>query len=73
MRVHREDACLVLQYQHQARMALLVGDREGHNEALQAMRDMALLSGLPTVMLMAARVAERSKHLGAPLAPPYAL
>jgi tetratricopeptide (TPR) repeat protein len=70
MRAHREHACLVLHYQDQARMALFACDRAGYNEALQAMHDTALVSGLPTVMMLADRAAERSKHLGSPLPPP---
>jgi hypothetical protein len=68
MRVHGEYACLVLQYQYYARMALHVGDRAGYDEALRAMRDVALVSGLPAVVLMADRVAElRTRHRDSPL------
>jgi tetratricopeptide (TPR) repeat protein len=71
MRAHREYACLVLHYQYLARMALFVGDRAGYNDALHSMRDVALVSGLPTVVLLADRVAElRSKSRGSPLPPP---
>src|SRR5437763_1431598 len=70
LRKRGEHASLVTLFQYQARMARLVGDREALAEALQSMRDAALTSGLPAVILLADRVAElRSKHRSSPLPP----
>jgi len=66
-----EHSSLVLMYQYQARMAQLLGDRELLTEALQAMREAALTSGLPAVILLADRVAElRARRRSSPLPPP---
>jgi hypothetical protein len=70
LRAHGEHASLVLHYQYQARLARYVGDRDAYQEALQLMRDAALASGLPTVILLADRVAElRSRRRSSPLPP----
>ncbi|HET8934445.1 MAG TPA: protein kinase [Polyangiales bacterium] len=74
LRAHGEHASIVNLYQYQARMSQLVGDDIGVAIALQAMREAALTSGLPAVILLADRVAElrakrRSSPLPAPLEP----
>ena len=70
LRRHGEHASLVSVYQYQARMARLVGDREALADALQSMREAALTSGLPAVILLADRVAElRAKRRSSPLPP----
>jgi hypothetical protein len=73
LRAHGEHASSVLLYQAQARMAQLVGDEAGVAGALQAMREAALTSGLPAVILLADRVAElRAKRRSSPLPGPAA-
>jgi hypothetical protein len=72
-RQHGEHSSLVIVYQYQARMAQLLGDRDLLVESLQAMREAALMSGLPAVILLAARVAElRAGSRSSPLPPPSA-
>jgi len=73
LRQHGEHSSLVIVYQYQARMARLLGDRELLAESLQAMREAALMSGLPAVILLATRVAElRAGNRSSPLPPPSA-
>jgi hypothetical protein len=73
IRRHGEHSSLVIVYQYQARMAQLLGDRELLAESLQAMREAALMSGLPAVILLATRVAElRAGNRSSPLPPPSA-
>ena len=73
IRQHGEHSSLVIVYQYQARMAQLLGDRELLTESLQAMREAALTSALPAVILLAARVAElRATSRSSPLPPPSA-
>jgi len=73
IRQHAEHSILVIVYQYQARMAQLLGDRELLTESLQAMREAALMSGLPAVILLATRVAElRAGNRSSPLPPPSA-
>jgi hypothetical protein len=68
LRAHGEHASIVNLYQYQARMAQLVGDDAGVASSLQAMREAALTSGLPAVILLADRVAElRAKRRSSPL------
>ncbi|MET0385209.1 MAG: protein kinase [Polyangiales bacterium] len=70
LRAHGEHASLVILYQFQARIASLVGDHRGLADALLAMREAALTSGLPAVILLADRVAElRAKRRSSPLPP----
>jgi len=71
LRVHGEHASIVGLYQYQARMAQLVDDDAGVAQSLQAMREAALTSGLPAVILLADRVAElRAKRRSSPLPSP---
>jgi tetratricopeptide (TPR) repeat protein len=71
LRVHGEHASIVNIYQYQARMAQLVGDDVGVASSLQSMREAALTSGLPAVILLADRVAElRAKRRSSPLPRP---
>ena len=71
LRAHGEYASMVNVYQYQARMAQLVDDHAGVAQSLQAMREAALTSGLPAVILLADRVAElRAKRRSSPLPPP---
>jgi tetratricopeptide (TPR) repeat protein len=68
LRAHGEHASIVNLYQYQARMAQLVDDDAGVAQSLQAMREAALTSGLPAVILLADRVAElRAKRRSSPL------
>jgi len=74
LRVHGEHASIVNLYQYQARMAQLVDDDAGVAQSLQAMREAALTSGLPAVILLADRVAElRAKRRSSPLPSPREL
>jgi tetratricopeptide (TPR) repeat protein len=67
LRAHGEHASIVNLYQYQARMAQLVDDDAGVAQSLQAMREAALTSGLPAVILLADRVAElRAKRRSSP-------
>lgn len=62
-----EHASLAHLHEYQARMAQLVGDSAGLAEALHAMREAALTSGLPAVILLADRVAElRARRRSSP-------
>jgi len=71
LRVHGEHASMVNLYQYQARMAQLVDDDAGVAQSLQAMREAALTSGLPAVILLADRVAElRAKRRSSPVPSP---
>ncbi|HTU60081.1 MAG TPA: hypothetical protein VMF89_16630, partial [Polyangiales bacterium] len=73
IREHGEHSTLVIVYQYQARMARLLGDRELLAQSLQAMREAALMSGLPAVILLATRVAElQTGNRSSPLPPPSA-
>jgi hypothetical protein len=63
-----EHVILVGFYQYRARMARLVGDRAALLHALHSMRNAALSSGFPAVILLADRVAElRAKDGQSPL------
>jgi hypothetical protein len=65
-----EHANLVALYEHQARMARLLGDKRLLAASLQAMRDAALASGLPALILLADRAAKlRAKLRSSPLPP----
>jgi hypothetical protein len=71
LRSQGDQVNLVVLHQYQARLARLVGDRGALMQALQAMRNAALSSGFPAVILLADRVAElRAKHRSSPLPPP---
>ena len=62
---------MVTIFQYQAKIARMVRDRPALLSALQAMRDAALASGFPAVILLADRVAElRAKYRSSPLPPP---
>jgi hypothetical protein len=70
LRAAGEHVSMVTIYQYQARIARLVRDRPALLQALQAMRDSALASGFPAVILLADRVAElRAKYRSSPLPP----
>lgn len=68
LRSHGEHASIVNLYQYLARMAQLVDDKDGLAAALLAMREAAITSGLPAVILLADRVAElRGKRRSSPV------
>jgi tetratricopeptide (TPR) repeat protein len=70
LRQSGEHVNLVMMYQYQARIARMVDDRKGLMQALQAMRNAALASGFPAVIVLADRVAElRAKLRSSPLPP----
>jgi hypothetical protein len=70
LRAAGEYVSLVTLYQYQAKIARMVHDRPALMQALQAMRDAALASGFPGVILLADRVAElRAKYRSSPLPP----
>ncbi|MET0385620.1 MAG: protein kinase [Polyangiales bacterium] len=69
LRAQGEHASLVSLYQYQARMARLIGDDTALRDALRAMREAALSSGLPAVILLADRVAELRSRRSSPLPP----
>jgi hypothetical protein len=71
LRAGAEHANLVALYEHQARMARLLDDKPLLTAALQSMRDAALASGLPALILLADRTAKlRAKLRSSPLPPP---
>jgi hypothetical protein len=70
MRACGEHANLVVMYEHQARMARALGDKALLATAIAAMREAALSSGLPALILLADRTAElRAKLRSSPLPP----
>jgi hypothetical protein len=71
LRAAGEHVSMVTIFQYQAKIARMVRDRPALLSALQAMRDAALASGFPAVILLADRVAElRAKYRSSPLPPP---
>ncbi|MEY4579579.1 MAG: hypothetical protein RL701_4282 [Pseudomonadota bacterium] len=59
---HDEHAGLLIMYQYQARMARLIDDKVLLEQALRGMREVALASRLPALILLADRVAELRSH-----------
>jgi hypothetical protein len=71
LRAAGEHVSMVTLYQYQAKLARMLHDHQALLKALQSMRDAALASGFPAVILLADRVAElRAKYRSSPLPPP---